>query len=167
MTRNKKPRKAYRPRWATAHTLAIALHKAAKPMAWEREEVLAALRKSHKALREGVATELDWSILAGALATSMTIEQQGVVRGLQEHFVSAEAALQAVFDRAKSTDTWKPTALWFNELDAINEFVRLHAFQVEQLSRAEWLQAVNTTTAKVRSQGFGATVVRDLERMAA
>ena len=129
MSRNKKPNKPYRPRWATGHTLAIALHKAAKPMTWEREEVLAPLRNSHAALRQGRATELNWSVLAGSLAMSMTIEQQGVVRGLQEHLVTAEAALQTIFDRAKAGDTWKPTALWFNELDAIGEFVRLYAYK--------------------------------------
>lgn len=167
MSRNKKSRKAYRPRPIAVNTLELALHQAAKPAAEDRNDVLAIIRKAHKALREGVAVEDDWSVLAGSIATAMTIEQQGIVRGLQEHLVTAEKALDSIFNRAKATGTWKPTALYFHELDALREFVTLHAYQVEQLGRAEWLRAINTTTAKVQSQGFTATVVRDLERMAA
>jgi hypothetical protein len=167
MSRNSKPRKPYRPRLVTADTMAIALYRVAKPPRSDVDEVLQAIQTAFKALREGVATELQWSILAGSLDVSKAIERQGVVRGLSEHLASAETALQAVYDRARKTNAWYPPVLHFHELDAVREFVHLHDFQVRQLSRAEFLAAIDLATGQIRSNGQQPTVVRDIERMAA
>ena len=106
---NHKPR---RPRWRpTGDVMLLAMHRAAKPPASDIEQVLDVLHAAHKALREGVATEQQWSVLAGCLDVALAIERQGVVRGLQEHLASAEKALQAVHDRANATATWRATPL--------------------------------------------------------
>jgi hypothetical protein len=161
-------RKPRRPRWhPTADTLAIALHQAAKPAPADVDEVLQAVLDASKALREGVATERQWSILSGSLAVAHTIERQGVVRGLREHLASAEAALQAIYNRAKQPTGWRPTVLHYHELDAVHTFTDLHAFQARSLSRAEFLRAINTTTAQIRSDGGRVTVVRELKGAAA
>jgi len=163
-------RKPRRIRWQpTADTLGIALHFAAKPAKADTDQVLQALQAAFKALREGVATEMQWSILAGSLDVSKAIEAQGIVRGLNDHLATAEEALQVIYNRARLADGWRPTALHFQELDAVRTFVELHCYQVRQLGRAEFLSAIETATGKVRANGGQATLARahDIERIAA
>lgn len=140
--------------------MALALHYAAKPSTADVKEVLQPIQSAFTALREGVATELQWSILAGSLDVSKAIERQGVVRGLAGHLASAEQALQAISDRARLADGWRPTALYYHEIDAISTFVDLHAFQAQQLGRAEFLAALDSATQKGRSGGGTVTQVR-------
>lgn len=162
-----KPR---RPRWlATGHTMAIALHRAAKPDPANIEQILQTLTIAAKALREGVATERQWSVLAGSLDVAMAIERQGVVRGLHEHLASADSALKSIHTRAHQTGCWKPTALHYFEIDAVNAFVNLHAYQSKQLSLAEYVRALDSATGQIRSTGGRVTMtkVRDFEGAAA
>ena len=167
MSGKKKPR---RIRWMpTADTMGIALHFAAKPAKADTDQVVQALQAAFRALRQGVATELQWSVLAGSLDVSKAIEAQGVVRGLGIHLASAEEALQVIYNRARTQDGWRPTSLHFYELDAVHTFVDLHAYQVRQLSRAEFLSAIETAAGQVRANGGQVTLARarDIERMAA
>lgn len=168
MSRSHKPRKPYRPRPIAVNTLEIALHRAAKPARADREEVLDMLRQAFKALREGVATEYQWSVIAGSVDVAKAIEQLGVVRGLAGYLADATQALQTIHDRATAAGPWRPTALYFHELDAVQTFVDLHAFQVNQLSRAEFLAAIDRAAHQVRHGGDSVTVVKgDLQGVAA
>ena len=169
MSRNKKPRKAYRPRQIAVNTLDLALHRAAKPAAADRAEVLGVLRKAIQALREGVATEQQWSIAAGAVTVALAIERHGIVRGLLEHLKSAEQHLQDIYDRALKTGggRWVRVTLYYQELDALQTFMELHTFQVEQLGRAEFLAAIDAAEKDTIAQGFAPVLVHDIERMAA
>lgn len=156
-------RKPRRPRWpAITNTLAIALDGAAKPPQTDIEQVLHVVHLAHKALREGVATEQQWSVLAGCLDVAKAIERQGVVRGLTEHLASADAALQAIYNRANSGPAWRPTALHYYELNAVKDFVNLHAFQLRQLGRGEYLKAIASARGTVQGRGETVTMVRDL-----
>lgn len=167
MSRSKKPRKAYRPRQIAVNTLDLALHRAAKPAREDRAEVLDKLNAAVKALCTGVATEMDWSVAAGAVAVAMAVERQGIVRGLQEHLDSAEQVLQAIHDRCRLPMMWLRPTLTLPEVDAVRLLAELHTFQIEQLGRAEFLAAIDAATKETLAQGHQATVVRDLDRMAA
>ncbi len=167
MSRNKRPRKAYRPRTVVANTLDLALHRAAKPAAADRDEVLGILRHAIQALREGVATEQQWSIVAGSVAVALAIERQGIVRGLHDHLRSTEAVLQAIYDRAMQAGRWTRATLYWHEIDDLSAFMDLHAFQVAQLGRAEFLAAVDAAQRDIVAQGHTPHLVRDVERMAA
>jgi hypothetical protein len=171
MSRNKKPRKAYRPKPVSIDTMSLARHFAAKPSKQDREEVLGALRDAVKALREGVATEQQWSVAAGSVTVAQAIESQGIVRGLHEHITTAEQALQAIYDRALRIGGGRyiRATLYFNEIDALNEFVELHTFQFNQLGRSEILAAMDAATKHTIAQGHTATLVHDItdERIAA
>lgn len=167
MSRNKKPRKAYRPRQIAVNTLALALHHAAKPPREDRAEVLAKLTSAVQALCAGVATEMDWSVAAGAVSVALAIESQGIVCGLLEHLDSAEQVLQAIFTRCRLPMMWLRPTLTFHEMDTLHLLEELHTFQIEQLGRAELLAAIDAATKTTIAQGHQATVVRDLERMAA
>lgn len=153
-----KPRQ---PRWRpTGDVMLLAKHRASKPRESDIEQVLDVLRAAHSAMRQGIATEQQWSVVAGCLDVALAIERQGVVRGLQEHLASAEKALQAVHDRAGPE--WRATSMHWHELDAVNTFVDLHAFQVKQLGLAEYLKAIASAQGAVRSRGERATVVREV-----
>lgn len=167
MSRSRRPRKAYRPRQIAVNTLDIALHHAAKPASADIAEVLAPLEAAVQALCAGVATELHWSVAAGAVSVGMSIEQQGVVRGLQAHLADIEQALQAVYDRCRLRSMWLRPTLTGEEADAVRLLLKLHTFQVQQLGRAEFLAAIDAATRVVCAQGHTATLVRDVERMAA
>lgn len=167
MSRSKKPRKPYRPRQIAVNTLDLALHRAAKPAREDRAEVLDKLNAAVKALCTGVATEMDWSVAAGAVAVAMAVERQGIVRGLQEHLDTAEQVLQAIHDRCRLPMMWLRPTLTIQEVDAVRLLSELHTFQIEQLGRAEFLAAIDAATKETLAQGHQATVVRDLDRMAA
>lgn len=169
MSRNKPPRKAYRPRTVTAHTMDLALHFAAKPAAADRNDVLAMLCTALQALREGVATEHQWSIAAGSVTVALAIERRGIVRGLLGHLKAAAQALQDIYDRALRTGggRWVRVTLYYQELDALHTFLDLHTFQVHQLGRAEFLAAIDAAHKDTIAQGHTVMVMREPERMAA
>lgn len=155
----RQPRK---PRWRpTGDVMALAISRAAKPPQSDIDQVMEVVHSAHKALREGVAAEYQWSVLSGCLDVALAIERQGVVRGLQEHLASAQAALQSIYNRATAGTEWRPTALHFHELDAVREFVGLHAMQLRHLGRAEYLRAITSAQGAVRSRGERATVVKE------
>lgn len=151
MTRARTPRK---PRWLpTADTMAIALHRAAKPPADDMNIVVHILQTSFAALRTGTITKLQFSILKGAITTAQMIERQGVVRGLTGAVALADTALDHIWARITRHGTWGSTSLHHHELTALAEFVTLHTFQCRQLSRAEYLRAVNSARGVIGATG--------------
>lgn len=167
MSRNKQPRKAYRPKRITLDTLAVAAHKAAKPTKDERGQIMDMFLDAIKALREGVATELQWSIAAGQLAVALAIEQQGKVRGLLGHLQHIEVQLQAIYDRATCSGRWTRTALYYQELDALDLLASLYKFQLAQLGRAEFIAAIHAAQKQSIADGYTVALERNIERMAA
>jgi len=168
MSTNKKPRKKYRQRYLPAgNTMAIAMEGASVPSQADIDQIMTIIHKCHKALREGVATMGQWSILAGAAELGRQIERQGTVRGLDAYITSAHNALQSVFQRSNTGTAWRQSPLYFYELDAISTFIELHTFQIRQLSRSEIEDAVNKANCAAQGQHTHVEIVRDLERMAA
>ena len=169
MSANKKPRKPYRPRPVAVNTLELALLNAAVPHKDDRAEILGVLRKSVQALREGVATERDWSIAAGAVTVAQAIERQGIVRGLAGHIKVVDDALQAIHERAlrKGGGRWVRVTLYFNEIEALNDLVWIQKLQLSKLGRQEFLAAIDAAQKDIISQGDTVTVAHDLERLAA
>lgn len=169
MSRSKPPRKAYRPRPVTDDTMMVAKHFAAKPSAADQAEVLGLLASAIKALREGVATEHQWSTAAGSVAVALAIERRGIVRGMHGHFKLAEEALQAIYDRALRTGggRWVRVPLYFYERDALDDLLVFHTFQVQQLGRAELLAAIDAAHKDTIAQGHTVSLVHNAERMAA
>lgn len=167
MSRNTKPNRPYRPRPVTRHTMALALHHAAKPAPADRAEVLSTLQQALRALREGAATEHQWSIAAGSVTVALAIEHQGIVRGLLGHLKTAEQALQDIYTRAlhEGGGRWARATLYHSEIDALQTFMDLHTFQIGQLGRAEFLAAINAAQKDIIAQGHTATLAPAAERM--
>jgi len=143
-------RPRYRPR---IDNLSLALCRAARLMPHEIDEALHLVRPALAALRQGVATELQWSALASAIEVALAIEDQRVVKGLREHLKSAELAMSEISKRAMATGTWCQVELHLQELDDVAEGIRLYEFQLEQLSAGELARAVATARTRVCQAG--------------
>jgi hypothetical protein len=145
------PRK---PRWIPAtNTMTIAKLNAAHLTSQELLEVITPAQNAFRALREGVATELQWAMCASAMNIALRIETQGVVRGLYEHLHSAELCLCEIYKRGMSTGTWLSPEVYLQEIDTLATAIDLHHYQIEQLSAAELRRAVKAAVSEVSSSG--------------
>lgn len=151
MSHGKPPRK---PRWpAAVNTMDLVSRRVALVTPADLAQVLHPLQAAFTALRQGVATEWQWSVLASAMNCAQAIDKQGVVKGLHTHLRAAELALQSIYNRAIATGKWQPTSLYYIELDAIDTAIDLHKFQLQQLSTGEVIKALDYAKAEVRSSG--------------
>lgn len=161
MSRGRPPRRVrFQP---ATNMISVVINRATTLTPGELERMMAPVHRSLKALREGVASELQWSTLASSVEIALSIEAQGVVRGLAEHLQSAELALAEIRKRAMATGVWHATALYYQELDDIVEAVRLHEYQLEQLSTREITGAVDPAKMRVRQAGGQIIDVRFLK----
>ncbi len=153
-----------RPQRTRVDNLVAAMRRATRLTASEVAQAMAPLRAAECRLREGVATADQWAVVNTAMLIAREIEKQGVVRGLREHLDAALQALASIEARAIPGETWTPTALWFYELDAVREGLRLHQYQLEQLSFGELHAATSKVLARHQSTG-GAVEARSLESL--
>ncbi len=123
----------------------------------ERVAMLQPARDGFKALREGVATYLQWAHVAGAVAVALAIEEQGKIHGLKEHLQAADQALAAVCKRVQdgvSGSSWgRCTTLYFDEIAALREALHLHDFQLKRLAVSELRAAIEKARLDVRALG--------------
>ncbi|MBV7459811.1 MULTISPECIES: hypothetical protein [unclassified Acidovorax] len=165
MTHGRKPRqrREMRPPFVTA------LMRATKHTPEELASIMVPMRACLKAVREGVATQLQFEVLQSSMVIAEAIEHSGIVRGLSDHIASALQACSAIEARALTSGAWRQTALYFQELDALAAAVDLHEYQLQQLSAGELHRIVQQTMARTSSSG--GNVVRisetDLALMAA
>jgi hypothetical protein len=158
VSRGRPPR---RPRYAPrVDVLDRVVLQVTKLTAHELGVVMFPIRESLTALREGVATEFQWSVLASAIELALAIEDKGVVRGIRGHIKAAEQALHHIKQRALATGAWTPSALYYQEIDDITAAVDLHAYQLGQLSSQEATRALDVATRRVREAG-GRVLVKD------
>lgn len=165
MTHGRKPRQRREMR----DPFRTALMRATKHTAAELASIMGPMRACLKAVREGVATQLQFEVLQSSMVIAEAIEHSGIVRGLAGHIASALQACTAIEARALTSGAWVQTALHFYELDALTTAVDMHEYQLQQLSAGELHRIVAQTMARTASSG--GTVVRvsqnDLAAMAA
>ncbi|MCS4509173.1 hypothetical protein [Xylophilus ampelinus] len=150
MNGRRKPRV---PRWISSNPIETAKAYAGRLTAAEMQTAMTPVREAFRVLREGVASEMDWATLVTATNVGDAIELQGVVRGVRAHIQAGQHALAGIQQRAMASGAWRPTALYFQELDAISAAVDIHEFQLRQLSFGEYRRAVARAIAEVRSAG--------------
>lgn len=162
----KKPRRKYRPRPVTLDPIALAKRRAGVVPRDEVQEVMQPVHAAFNALRAGVATEMQWMVLAGTVELALHIERQGVVRGILGHLEAAEQALAAIRVRCMATGQWRGTALYFQELDAIDTAITLHErAQLKHLGQGELLAALDKAEACVRAQGGRVVTLAEAQRV--
>lgn len=154
-----KPKRTRRVWDGKLNPIEVALNAATKLTAEERAGVMKPRRESLDALRRGEATELQWIHLATCAQVAMCIEDQGIVRGLRQHFEAADLALCAIADRGHTTGAWRAPTCYGPELASIDTLLMLHAFQIEQLSAKEYRRAIEL--AKARQLTNGGRIVRE------
>lgn len=164
-TRRTQPRQ---PRPVVADTMGLVLRQATRLTAVERERILRPLHAAWKALREGVGSLQQWQVVDSHNSLSQAIESQGIVRGLDGHFIAAQQALGSIYARAWSgaadptvacTGHWTPTALHWHEIDAVSTGLELFEFQLQHLSAHELGNALHLAVQRVTEAG-GRVVVR-------
>jgi len=146
----RKPRK---PRAVSLNTLGLVLCRAVRLTSAEVRDTMAPARACLVKLREGAATEDHHTVLHTSLLIAQGIEASGIVRGLRKELASAMQAMTAVRARALATGAWRPTALYWHELDAITAALNLHKFQLEQLSAGELQSIAQKLIARTQSAG--------------
>jgi hypothetical protein len=140
-------------RLKASNPIALAIRGASKLADHERARILQPVRIAFGKLREGTATEGDWATLASACNVAMAIELQGVVKGLREHLHSTELALASINKRAQDDEGRYPYALHIAEIEQLETFVTVHAFQLSELCRSEYNKACSYAVAEVASSG--------------
>lgn len=158
-----KPRRTHRPQPAALSTLKLAKHRARTVPTTAIAVAMSSIVSSFKALREGVATESQWHILAGSVELSLAIERQGTVLGLAGHLTAAEAALVGIKRRAMERGTWRPVQPHWQEIEDVETFVALHTHQLEVLGAEERQRALQQAEAIVRSAGGQVADVHELQ----
>lgn len=157
MTHGRRPRK---PRQLNTRTLATALLRASCLTDAEVRDTIQPAQQCLDRLREGVATEDQHAVMHTCMQIALDIEATGIVRGLQQHLQTAMQALERIRARARAlaSGSWRPTSLYFDELDALRVAVDLHRFQLQQLSAGE----LHTITARLiaRTLSAGGAAVR-------
>ena len=130
-----------------------ALMRATKHTPEELASIMGPMRACLKAVREGVATQLQFEVLQSSMVIAEAIEHSGIVRGLADHIASALQACSNIEARALTSGAWRQTALYFQELDALATAVDLHEYQLQQLSAGELHRIVKQTMARTASSG--------------
>lgn len=161
MTHGRKPRK---PRTVRRDVLRLVQLQTGKLTTQEVAETIAAPRTCAARLREGVATEDQHTVLYTCLQIAMGIEDSGIVRGLREHLASALQAMDTIRARALASGAWRPTALYYHELDALREAVDLHEYQLRQVSAGELHAIASKLIARTASTG-GRVVHTDMTNL--
>jgi len=164
MSHGRPPRRVrYKP---AVNMLNVVINRATRLTAAEVDQVMGPIRTSLTALREGVANDVQWGILCSAIEVGLAIEDQGVVRGLRGHLCAAEQALATIGKRALKSGTWRPTALHFDELEHVTEAMRLHQYQIEQLSAAELAKVHQAAKTRVLQSGGRVITLAQVEACA-
>lgn len=144
----KKPRRVRWPARKDAMRLAVAQAAALTPAA--RQSLMEPLNLAIEAGLQARMDSMHWSNLAMACAVALTIERQGVIRGLQVYLQAADDALQAIALRAEADNGWTPTPLYGPEIAALRDLVKLHEQQLLVLSTGEYTHAVNATLNRMQ-----------------
>ena len=150
-TRTKPAGRVCKP--VAVNTMDIAKWFAARIHKDDVREIMSSLLVAFKALREGMATDNDWALLASAMNTAQAIEKLGVVRGLHAQLRLTELALQSVEQRATASGNWRAPVLHTFELDDIRAGLEFHRYQLLQLSHGALTQAIAAAQAEVIGSG--------------
>ena len=136
--------------------LDVAMNNATKLSPQDVEQIITPCANACAAIVSGSGRREHWVTLCCSLNMSLSIERQGVVRGMSGHLASIEATLLAIAARAGEDDTpptWQPPQLSLDETDNMRLLVQLHKFQLEQLSYGEYRRAFEATVNRVRGGG--------------
>lgn len=128
----------------------------------EVAQAITPMRAAMLNLKRRTATELDWMWLSTCAQIAMSIERQGVVRGLAHHLQAALDVCSAINVRARTTGQWCSPCLRGPEIEALDTAIDLHEYQLQQLSYGEFIRASEHTRQYATSTGAVVIEAKDL-----
>lgn len=149
MTHGRKPRQ---PRTRVQNPVRLAQWQAALLDHSQVEGIMQPLREAFRALREGVATELQWARLVSALNIADAISLTSPVRGTRGHIIPAQHALDGYLRRAiQASGEWLATELYLEERDLIRDALDVYHTLLRHITRGDFQRAEDHALADVRS----------------
>lgn len=135
------------------NTIDMARARATKLTQDEQTHLLKPATEGFERMRRGQATESDWVHLVTVCAIALAVEDGGVVRGLREVLTDADLTLAAIALRARHTGTWCAPTLYGTEIEHLQTLLRMHAFQLGQISWGEHRKAWKAAASAVVANG--------------
>lgn len=118
------------------------------------DQVLQPVHAGFRAMREAVATELQWAHVVSAMNIADAVATRGPVKGTHGHILAAQQALDGYLRRAMTEGEWDPTTLLhIAEIEAISTGIEIYHHQLQHISRNEFRRAEDYAAAEVRSAG--------------
>jgi hypothetical protein len=146
------------------NTMGMAISRATLLTVDEQTNVLQPSRDGFDRMRRGQATEIDWIHLVTVCAIALAIEEQGVVRGLLAVLTEADLALAAIGQRALAGGRgWRSPTLYAAEIVQLQTLLRMHAFQLGQITWGEHRRAWKHAAGSVVQRGGRAVKALDVE----
>lgn len=144
---------ARRPRHIAMNPIGLAIATATAFTGEELRQLLAPAKAGLDAMRKGQATEDDWIHLVTAASTGISIERQGIVKGVGEPLHEADQALATIANRAMATGRWRAPTLYSHEINTLDTLLQIHAFQLKSLSAGEFKAAQAHAAADTLRRG--------------
>lgn len=136
------------------NTVDMAISRATLLTDAEQVHLLQPARDGFDRMRRGQATEMDWIHLVTVCVIGLSIEDGGVVRGLHEVLTEADQTLATIGQRAMAAGTgWRAPTLYAAELEQLQTLLRMHAFQLSQVSWGEHQRAWKHAASCVAQRG--------------
>lgn len=105
------------------------------------------------AARTATLTESDYNDLCTALNVGEAIQSLGVVRVDKAHLAKAREVLEAMGQSMDTPTGWRPHALRWDELEALDVLLAIHHRQLQELQYNEYQAACRLAESRVASEG--------------
>lgn len=139
MARNKRPRKAYRPRSKDTDPMGLAMTTAAALLPRQVQAIMGMLHEALDAFRFGKAARHNWAELAARFQVGEALARAGIASDRVQAFADAQQVLIAVHQRAHGLQqSW---TLRGPELAALDNAAFLHSVQLQHCSQGELARA--------------------------
>jgi len=110
-------------------------------------------RAALQAARTAALTESGYNDLCTALNIGEAIQSLGVVRVDPAHLAKARDVLEQMGDRMDTPSGWRPHALRWDELEALDVLLTIHQVQLQELQYNEYQAACRLAESRVASSG--------------
>lgn len=128
-----------------------------RTMLMPKSDVNAIMELSELSIKQAARGELthdSFSMLCTALGIANKVERDGEIRGFAGDIAEADAALKSIYARCMSAPpAWQVKACTAKELSALQGFIGIHRFQMENILRATLVKISSAMEAKEKGKG--------------
>lgn len=161
MSGRTKPKRMRRPALKAANPLAHLFTHASRLRPGEIESLMVPKRAALHAARTAMLTESGFNDLCTALNVGEAIQRLGVVRVDPAHLAKARDVLETIGHSMDSPTGWRPHALRWDAIEALDVLLAIHHRQLQELQYNEYQAACRLAEARVASEG--GVVIRNQE----